>query len=370
MRVGYSRSYRLTGTTIPAFTVENFGAAPIVFLTERNEGELNTLTNATPDQLQQAFSGANCDASAFGLPAGGINIFLMEPIAGLSNVVEATVLRGPTVYTGTGTGAVLGLSQEANVNGAVNNPLAGQSGTCLAGAGFRYRAIGSSELIKAVQNSSAKFGGRDGITYGLFGYGPVSSIANNTAYGYIQLNGVDPIFASYAGGDPGQPGNGTIPGAQNLPAACAGTFPCPEKDIWTGGLSFPNLRNGTYSSWSLYRLVSNGTGLTAAKALLAKSQPFVVTSVPDYVPAKKTAVAGYPTDPGLTYLHSHYQQYDGAGDVIGAAPVNSGTTEAGGEVGGFILKTSGKTDGHTSKTTQLVNNSGSTQVPIPPVTRP
>ncbi len=341
----------ITGDAIPAFTVENLGAAPLVFLTERNEGQLNDLTTATPAQLQQAFSGANCDASAFGLAAGGINIFLNEGISGQANTAEATLFRRPTVYTGTGGGPVLGLSQEANVavGGVVSNPLAGQSGTCVAGAGARYRAIGSSEEVKAVQNSSAKFGGRDGIGYNVFSYGNVTSIANNTAYGYIQVDGVDPIFASYAGGDPGEPGNGTIPGAQNLPAACDGEFPCPEEDIWTGGLSFPNLRNGTYPSWAVLRLVSNGAGLTAAKALVTKSQDYVVTSVPDYVPFKKITVSGYPTDPGLVYLHSHYQQYDGGGNLIGAAPVNSGTKEAGGEMGGCILKTS-------KKTTQSVND--------------
>jgi hypothetical protein len=350
----------ITGTAIPASTVLDLGAAPLVFVTERNEGQLNDLTTATPAQLQQAFSGANCNASAFGLPAAAINIFLNEGINGQANTAEATLFRRPTIYTGSGTGAVLGLSQEANVavDGVVSNPLAGQSGTCLAGGGARYRAIGASEEIKAVLNSSAKFGGRDGIGYGVFSFENFTTLANNTAYGYIQVEGIDPIFASYAGGDPGEPGNGTIPGAQNLPAACSGAFPCPEKDIWTGGLSYPNLRNGTYSSWTVLRLVSNGTALTAAEQLEAKSATYVVTSVPDYVPAKKTAVSGYPTDPGLLYLHSHYQQYDGSGALIGAAPVNSGTKEAGGELGGCILK-------YTSKVTQSVNDS-----PSKCVTRP
>jgi hypothetical protein len=58
------------------------------------------------------------------------------------------------------------------------------------------------------------------------------------------------------------------------------------------------------------------------------------------------------------YLHSHYQQYDGSGALIGAAPVNSGTKEAGGELGGCILK-------YTSKVTQSVNDS-----PSKCVTRP
>lgn len=333
----------ISGTAIPAFTVVEVGAAPLVFIIERNEGQLTNLANATNAQLQQAFSGANCDAAAFGLPTGKINIFVNEGISGQGNVAEASVFRGPTVYTGTGSGAVLGLSQEANVGS--NNPLAGQSGTCVNGSGARYRAIGSSEETKSVLNSSAKFGGVDGIGYGIFSYGNFSSIANNNAYGYITLNGVDPIFASYGpqsstglGYDPGQPATaGTLPAAPNLPASCSGTFPCPESQIWAGGLSFPNLRNGTYSAWSLLRLVGSGTAMTNAKALSKASQEFVVSSVPDFVPFGKTAVTGLPTDPGLVLVRSHYQQYDGAGNLIGAAPVNSGATEAGGDVGGQIL---------------------------------
>jgi hypothetical protein len=189
----------------------------------------------------------------------------------------------------------------------------------------------------------------------------VSSIANNSAYGYIQVNGVDPIFASYSGGDPGQPGGGTMPGSQNLPASCGNSFPCPEKDIWAGGLSFPNPRNGTYPAWAIIRLVSNGTALSRSETLITRSQEIAVSSVPDFVPFKLTKVTGLPNDLGLTYLHSHYQQYDGAGKLIGAVPVNKGTTEAGGEVGGCILKTTGK----TATTTQSVNDS-----PNSCVTRP
>jgi hypothetical protein len=349
----------LSGKAIPAYTVENLGSAPLVFITERNEGQLTTLTTATPAQLRQAFSGANCDASAFSQPAGGINIFVNEGISGQGNIAESNVFRVPTIYTGTGGGPVLGVSQESNVG--ANNPLAGQAGTCLAGAGARYRAIGSSEETKSVQNSAAKFGGRDGIGYGVFSYGNFSTIANNTAYGYIQLNGVDPIFASYSGGDPGQPGGGTLPAAGNLPAACSGAFPCPEKDIWTGGLSFPNLRNGTYSAWATLSLVSNGTALSRALTLVTRSQEFVISSVPDYIPAKLTKVAGLPNDLGIKYIRSHYQQYDGAGNLIGAAPFNTGAKEDGGDMGGCILPSTGK----KSTTTQSVNDAPSACVTRP-----
>ena len=341
----------ISGTTIPAFTVVEVGAAPLVFITERDKGQLTNLTNATPDQLQQAFSGSNCDASAFGLPAGAINIFINEGISGQGNVAEGTVFRRPTVYTGTGSGSVIGLSQESNVG--ANNPLAGQPGTCVNGLGARYRAIGSSEETKSVQNSAAKFGGTDGIGYGVFSYGNFSPIANNPNYAYLTLSNVDPIFASYgpqkatgAGYDPGQPATaGVLPAAANLPAACGGTFPCAENEIWQDGLSFPNLRNGTYPAWSLLRLVSNGTPLKNAEALVKASQQVVVTSVPDYVPFVKT-VAGSFTDPGLLYLRSHYQQYDGAGTLIGAAPVNKGTGETGGDLGGQILPDTSTTVQH------------------------
>ena len=46
----------ISGTTIPAFTVVEVGAAPLVFITERNEGQLTNLTNASPVQLQQVLS--------------------------------------------------------------------------------------------------------------------------------------------------------------------------------------------------------------------------------------------------------------------------------------------------------------------------
>jgi hypothetical protein len=342
----------ITGTTIPAFTVVEVGAEPIAFIVERNGGQLADLTNASTQQLQQAFSGTNCNANAFdnqdgvNLPSAAIGVFLREPLSGTYNTTESNVMRHPTVYGGAGPSTILGVSMESNVDGAVNNPLTGQSGTCLNGGGLRERGIGTGEEVKWVQNSDKNIG-MDGIGYTFVSYGNVSSIANSANYAYITLNNIDPIFASFgpqsstgAGFDPGQPATATnpgeIPGAANLPAACGAAFPCPENKIWAGGLSFPNVRAGLYPAWSLERLVSNGTGLTNAKTLIKDSQAFVVGSVPDYIPATKTTAAGI-TDPGLELVRAHYQQYDGGGTLLGAAPVNCGTTEAGGDMGGVII---------------------------------
>jgi hypothetical protein len=150
-----------------------------------------------------------------------------------------------------------------------------------------------------------------------------------------------------------------LPGAANLPASCGSAFPCPENQIWAGGLSFPNLRNGTYSAFSIIRVISYAAGLTNAKALVKGAQVAVVDAVPDYVPAVKT-VGKTQTDPGLLLLRSHYQQYDGAGTLIGAVPLNSGTKEAGGEAGGAILPCA--TSATCPKTTQHVQGNQGLQV--------
>ena len=343
----------ITNTAVSAFTVTPVGAAPIMFIISRQHA-LASLTNASENQLQQVFSGTTCDASAFGLSAGGINVFLREPLSGTMNTPEATVFRRPTVYPGN----VLGLSQETNVNpGAGDNPLAKACGS-----GERWRAIGTGEEVKSVLKSptTAAYNNLDGIGYTFFSYGNVSSIVGNT-YGYLQLNGVDPVWASYGAGnsiDPAQSTNaGNVPNQADLPASCgtAGSFPCNEALMWGNGFSFPNLRNGTYRAWSFLRLVATGTASTNAKALVTASNKFAVSAVPDYVPFG-AVTAGGTADLGLKLVRSHYQQKDGAGVNIGAGPPTN-IPEKGGDMGGMIIpNTIGVT---TSKQIQIMQSSDS-----------
>ena len=351
----------ISGTSIAATTSVDLGAVALIAFFERDKGQLTNLTNVTPQQLQAAFSGVNCDASAFGQAPGSIGIFLREPLSGTMTATELNVLRGPTVYTGTGSGSILGASQEGNVNGPVNNPLNAQSGTCLTGAGGRYRGVGAGEIISWVQKSGSTLG-TDGIGYTFFSYGNSSKFANNPAYGYATFNNVDPIWTTYgiqnstgAPYDPGQPPTaGTLPGAATLPASCGGSFPCPEKSIWTGGLSFPNIRNGSYGWWSVIRVISYASAKAAVAALVKGAQVAAVDSIPDFVPAVKT-VGTTQTDPGLELVRSHYQEYDGAGTLIGAAPNNKAKTEKGGDAGGVILPLA-------STTTQQVQGAQGLQV--------
>jgi hypothetical protein len=303
---------------IPVFSTVSVGAYPIVIITNR-QGALKNVTNATLAQLQTAFSGKNCTGSVFtGGTAGSINVYSREPLSGTMNTAEYNLFRMPRDSSGN-YDLVNGASQEKGLTGI--EPVNGIA--CTAG-GKRYQGIGQGELNKFILNSNTLFG-LDGIGYTFFSYGNVSSIASNANYGYLTVDGVDPIWhvygTKYDAGQSATPGN--LPGTADLPAACAGAFPCAESKIWTGGESFPNLRNGSYRAWAMIRLVSDGTALTNARALVTSTQASVVSTVPDFVPAAASA-----PDRGLALLRAHYTQQ-------GVVPVNS--TDKGGEEGGCIL---------------------------------
>ena len=303
---------------IPSFTTVNVGAYPVIIITNR-QGALKGVTNVTTAQLQAAFSGANCSGTNFtGGIAGNINVYSREPLSGTMNTAEYGFFRMPRDSSGN-YDLVNGSSQEKGLAGI--EPV---NGVACGTGGKRYQGIGQGELNKFIQNSNSLFG-IDGIGYTFFSYGNVSSLADNANYGYLTVNGVDPIWhvygSKYDAGQSATPGN--LPGTADLPASCAGAFPCAEAKIWTGGESFPNLRNGSYRQWAMIRLVSDGTALTNAKALVSSTQASVVTTVPDFVPAAATS-----GDKGLPLLRSHYTQE-------GVVPSN--TADKGGEEGGCIL---------------------------------
>jgi hypothetical protein len=179
----------------------------------------------------------------------------------------------------------------------------------------------------------------------------VGPLADSANYGYVTLNGVDPIWVSYQGiGDFGQPNPATYGGMNGvLPGATETAFPKCENAIWKYGYSFPNVRNGSYRAWSVLRLVYNSASSTQVTNLVTASNKYVVTSIPDYVPFATVSgitstLCPAPTggititsDPGLKVWRSHYQQLDGQNRPLGKAPVNTQTADAGGDMGGAIL---------------------------------
>lgn len=343
-----------TYTTIPV------GAAPIVFVHSNAGGQLAGLTDANESELGFVFSGQAAGLAAgkvfAGCPscAGNFQVFLREPLSGTYNTTEETVMRHPSSL------AIYRQTQELNVDPSVDNPLAGN--------GNRYRAIGTGEEVKSVLNATTINTKADGIGYTFFSYGNINSLRDSANYSYIRLNGIDPIWHNYIAGtagisDPAQNSHpGYLPGPADLPAGCAGgagAFPCAESVMWKadnfgGGnsYSFPNLRNGSYASWSVVRLVV-GSASGAATALVNNSQKYVVTTVPDYVPFGQvlcpasgsvngfSCTANTVIDPGLQLVRSHFgctASLCGKQGTSVKPPLNAGSGERGRDAGGSILR--------------------------------
>ncbi|MBV9573354.1 MAG: hypothetical protein JOY93_04820 [Acidobacteriales bacterium] len=278
-----------------------------------NDKKAHTCVAPTP-----ACTGAGCTFA--------VNPILREPLSGTMNTTEFTTFRiygGPKNIDTTpeAAGSASSNSQEANIvptNGAPDNPL---GKACVAGGGSRYRAIGTGEEVK-----SGVYGISDAIGYAFFSFGNVSKIAGTSSFGYLQLDGVDGLYSSYNGGDPGQTG---VPG--QLPTCNA---PCPASNYWTGGTSYPNLRNGTYRAWSILRAVAdpNDPHYPDVQTLIADAQNDVDKTVPDFVPY--TTSNG--SDPGLQVYREHFA-VTGVNSDGQANNGLGGTAEVGGDVGGLIV---------------------------------
>lgn len=312
-----------TGKAIAAYTTVDVGASPIVFIVNRsNSAGLGYpapgtpgITNLTVSEAKTLWSGTECDTNAFvGGPPTNTPVYVMlrEPMSGTMNTTEFTTFRcGKT----TGGCAITGNSEDNSQEKGIVPPAQGTTNAnnplnlpCAAGGGSRERAIGTGEMVgTAVKNTT------DSIGYTFWGYGNVSKIAGTTSYGYLTLDNVDPIQGAYTNGE--------------LPLCVSSTGVsgvCPA----TPGTSFPNVRNGTYTAWSILRVVTNASGvnLTNTKLLVTAIQDNVNTTVPDFVPFN--AVGG---DPGMKYYRSHYLQ-----SAVAANNGLSGEKEAGGDVGGCI----------------------------------
>ncbi len=288
-----------TGRAVPKFTTISVGATPVLVLANRTNvnGLGQGINNITVAQAKTLWTGANCNTSALGAAKSApITVLEREPLSGTYNTFEFTNIRLTSDVPSFSASQETGVNP-ANVN---NNPL---NLTCTAGAGSRRRAIGTGEMVKTAILPTS-----DSIGYAFFSYGNVSAIANSANYGYLTLNGVDPISSTYTTGQ--------------LPTC---TAPCSV----AAGTSFPNLRNGTYRSWSVLRLVTDTTGsnFSNASAIVAAAQANINTTVPDFVPAKSTQVG----EPGLTKYRSHFLQNGAAGNNG-----LSGQIEAGGDMGGCI----------------------------------
>ena len=418
--------------TIKSFTV---GEEPIVFIVNRSDanglGNLvggqpwynNAVDNAgagplayAPSPIGQLFGGVGCSGSSnaignyppgvgpftSGLPTGlanfGVNPILREPLSGTENVVEYTSFR---TYGGS-LGGAAGGSEVSNANVAVStsqesfllatagnapiNPLGGpESATppgtpCTtfggSGLGSRYRALSTGEEVGNPSKSPTGVAlESDSIGYAFFSFGNFSNLANNAKYGYLQLDGVDPIFNGYAGGDPGQPATGgaeqgELPACNPADNGHAGG--CLRTDIWTNGNSFPHLRDGSYRAWALLRVQCDtttahclrGSDAFGAEAIIAAAQDDIHNGLPaeavaDFLPFSDDGSFGPAGGFGdVSYVRSHYAFSSSVGAGANTYPSThitpsfsilpvglnanqangtGGDPEAGGDAGGCII---------------------------------
>lgn len=232
-----------TTTPIRPYSIFHLGAAPIVFI--YNNNGTDTVLNATTGVTGAGVAGTTGDyflANLFdgttsftvdnpalnGSPAGqAISLFLREPLSGTMNTTEFNLFR----TTGNTTD-----SQEKGVDGKTDNPLGSQP--CPSGA--RCRAIGTGEVIGT--SSTGVLGTPHSLGYIFFGFANFAKFSGSGHFNYLTLDGIDPLGMNVNT-------DGTVAG-QSL-VNCGG--PCPASTYWTGGISFPTIRNGSYKAWSIYR---------------------------------------------------------------------------------------------------------------------
>jgi len=298
----------ITGGTVPTWTALDVGAGPqIIFVntSDSSAGGFGTSAFQNVDRFSLTLAlngsyGLTRDlTNQSGLPAVPLNVVLREPLAGAYNVLEFSVPRSVEI----------GSTQELGVNPAATggNPL----NITNSGGGWRKRALSSSEEVSQVGNDA----NGNVLGYTLWGTGNFASVVGSTKY--LTVDGVDPLYASYAGGF--------------FPTCVA---PCP------GIVSFTNIVNGSYPIWSVYRVVTSATVPPGVSGLVKAAQVQAADTVPDFVPFS-----------ALQVFRSHYTQ-------SGKAPANgfiSGHPESGGDTGGAVLNIQGDLDFYANTGEELLN---------------
>jgi hypothetical protein len=339
----------ITKIAIRGYTTFPIGAAPIVFI-YNNAGAAyptNLVTGVLGDGkadtagsylLANLFDGTtSCDTSnpAFGSTGVGstaLHLFLREPLSGTMNTTEFNLFR--TIGNTSD-------SQEKGISLASGtiNPAAQ---VACNGSGDRSRAIGTGEVIGT--SSTGVLGTANGMGYVFTGFANFAKFKGSANYTYFTLDGVDPF-----GFAPSEASAGQV-----LPN-CGG--PCAAATFWTGGRSFPNLRNGSYKAWSLYRWLvpSPDTDAYGPTVLAQETEDHIDDSiaVADFVPFEACPTSDptcsnantVPTDGLAVYREHHVVSGTGTtannGSVTAANALDGGNTlgggtEGGGDVGGLI----------------------------------
>jgi len=281
----------ITNEPVPAWTATDIGAGPeIIFVNTENTGSNGDFSNTAAFQNIDRFPlalalngslGLTRDlTNVSGLDSVPLNVILRDPLSGAFNALEFSVPRSVEI----------GSTQELGVNPAApgGNPLDLSN----AGGGWRKRALSSSEEISEVGNSA----NGNVLGYSYWSTGNFASVVNSTRY--LTVVGIDPLYASYAGGF--------------FPTCVA---PCP------GLVQYTNILNGAYPIWSVFRAVTSNKIPPGVTALVDAAEA-QTANIPDFVPFNQ-----------LTVFRSHYP-LSGRIASNGFIP---GRPESGGDLGGAVF---------------------------------
>jgi hypothetical protein len=350
--------------TVAAYTTIPIGAAPVVFI-YNNAGDasypIDAVTGVTPDAhetgqtypLADLFNGTTActnlnpafDAFYTGATpaARNITVFLREPLSGTMNTTEFSLFRSDGQDA-----ANLYNSQEVGVINPTRSPYNPLGLACKSG-GTRERAIGTGEVVGKAATYGV-LGNAGSLGYIFWGFSNAGKLAG-TSFNYLTLDGVDPI---------GLPATLTGNGKQNLPNCTTATCPA---TLWTGSNTFPNLRNGTYKAWSIYRwLAVPGTDSNPADpygpiGVAQLAQDYVDLDVTDFVPFQAcpsfdtaAVCSGNTNYDGLSVYHSHFTQTNPAS--------NGSATTASGNFGGNTLGTQVDQNGAVTGTAESGGDEG------------
>jgi hypothetical protein len=281
----------ITGDAIPSWKATDVGASPvIIFANTENTSSNGDFSNVNAFQnidrfpLALALNGSlgytRDLTNVSGLDPVPLNVVLRDPLSGTYNVLEFQIPRSVEI----------GSTQELGVNPAApgGNPL----NIANAGGGWRQRTGSSSEEVAEVGNSA----NGNVLGYSFWSTGNFASVVNSTRY--FTVDGVDPLYASYAGG--------------YFPTC---TAPCP------GLVQFTNVLNGSYPIWNVIRVVTNSKVPTGVQTLITAVQA-QTANIPDFVPFDQ-----------LTVFRSHYTQ----SGKVGANGLIPSLGEHGGDVEGAVF---------------------------------
>ena len=301
----------ITGQTAwPFYNTISVGAGPVMVFVNTSTsatGHLgdSNLTNINTFVLSSVLDGTlsrtrDLFTNSTSLGSYPLKVYIREPLSGTMNTLEWNV---------TGSYRVLS-SQEKGVTAvsplpAAQNPLA-QAGT-VAGSG-RFRVVGTGEMVSTVLANP------DSLGYAFWGYSNFSKATSGSVARYLTVDGVDPLYSGPASNPNG-----------------VGVFPQPSAGVYPP-IEFPNIVNGSYPIWTIFRLVVPGTSnfaanYTAATALSEAAQADMANKIYDFVPFTS-----------LNVFRSHFYQ-QGIGPENGTRSNGSGGyyPDEGGEVGGAVL---------------------------------